>query len=185
MNESNMTIRTTMLLPVILFFSCCGFAQSVPKMEVLAGYTFTNLRPASGPSGTLHGWNTGVQWNLTRRLGLVGEAAGSYGSDPYVKETLHSYTFGPRVYFHRSERTSFYGHTLLGVGFLRISQGEAFDTSSGFASQIGGGVDVKLSRVVGLRAGQLDYMLTRFADRSQHNFRFSAGFVFRFGGKSL
>ncbi len=168
----------------ILLVGCFALAQEAPRLELQAGYSFTNLTPKVGPSANLHGWNGSVQINVNRRLGFVGEAGGSYGKDRYANETLHTYMFGPRVSIYRGEKMNFYGHTLLGVGLLRASRGGAFDTSQGFSTAFGAGVDLGLSKHVGVRLLQTDYLLTRFADVDQHNFRFSTGLVFRFGGES-
>jgi hypothetical protein len=71
---------------------------------------------------------------------------------------------------------------------LRASQ-------ANFAMAIGGGLDIKLSKTVILRAMQLDYYLTRFetpnlnnpaapfSNKNQNNLRFATGLVFNFGGE--
>jgi hypothetical protein len=50
---------------------------------------------------------------------------------------------------------------------------------------LGGGVDVRISKHLGLRLGEFDYVGTRFSNyweaHNQNNFRYSAGFVFTFG----
>jgi hypothetical protein len=51
---------------------------------------------------------------------------------------------------------------------------------------LGGGLDAKVSDHFAIRVGQFDYVLTKFdvdqdgSKDTQHNFRFSTGFVFRF-----
>jgi hypothetical protein len=44
----------------------------------------------------------------------------------------------------------------------------------------GGGVDVKSAPFLAYRLIQVDYLLTRFGDSSQHNARISTGIVLRF-----
>lgn len=46
---------------------------------------------------------------------------------------------------------------------------------------LGGGIDIKIHRRFAIRAFQSDYLLTRFFNGNQHNFRLSAGFVWRIG----
>ncbi len=174
----------TVALATILLVGCLALAQAAPRVELQAGYTFLNLDPSNGPKGVLHGWTGSTQFNVTRRLGFVAEAGGSYGKDLYVNETVHTYTFGPRVSIYRGERVNFFGHTLLGVGYLRASRGGSFDTARGFSTAIGAGVDVGLTKHLGARLIQTDYLMSRFADSNQHNFRFSTGLVLRFGGES-
>ena len=45
---------------------------------------------------------------------------------------------------------------------------------------LGGGVDLRLTRAVGIRLFQVDYLMTRFFDVKQNNARIAAGVVFRF-----
>ena len=70
-------------------------------------------------------------------------------------------------------------------------------TQNAFAMAVGGGFDIKLNHTFALRAIQLDYLPTHFSPfnipgipgtindvKWQHNIRFSAGALFRFGGRS-
>jgi hypothetical protein len=55
---------------------------------------------------------------------------------------------------------------------------------------VGGGLDIKVSRVIALRPVEVDYLLTRFGNpitqnnANQNSFRYSGGIVFQFGGGS-
>jgi opacity protein-like surface antigen len=99
----------------------------------------------------------------------------------------------------RGQGTTFFARALAGVGFVNQrldltafggQRGEGSDTA--FAAAFGGGLDLHLSERVSFRAIQADYLLTRFGDSkfqvngltlsgpdTQHNLRFSTGFVFR------
>jgi hypothetical protein len=54
----------------------------------------------------------------------------------------------------------------------------------------GGGVDIKVSHSVAIRPAEFDYLLTRFGNpltnnnANQNSFRYQAGVVFEFGGRS-
>ena len=58
-----------------------------------------------------------------------------------------------------------------------------------FAMAVGGGLDIKISRVVSFRLIGLDYYLTRLQnyrsadDNNQHNLRYTTGLNFTFGGE--
>jgi len=56
-------------------------------------------------------------------------------------------------------------------------------SDTGFALALGGGLDVNAGKHVAFRIGQVDYLLTKTFGGSQHNVRYSAGLVFRFGSK--
>src|SRR5436853_7478877 len=76
-------------------------AQEVPKAEVFGGYSWAG--------GNFHGWNASVTGNITKRLGIVADFSGHYGSEQdgtiLVRENAHSFLFGPRVSF-RGKRLS-------------------------------------------------------------------------------
>jgi opacity protein-like surface antigen len=59
-------------------------------------------------------------------------------------------------------------------------------SNNAFDFLIGGGVDIPVNSKIAIRAGQFDYLLTRFGNdftkgnNNQSNFRFQAGVQFRF-----
>ncbi len=153
------------------------------------------------PTMNLHGWHTSVGVNFNRWLGLAGDFTGNYGTpninqsglNADVRTRVYSYVFGPRVSFRGNERVTPFVHVLVGGAHLSLrakdlTTGNVSDveTSNGFAMVAGGGVDVKVGRFLAVRLGQVDYLFTRLPGESspthnQHNFRYSAGVVFRFG----
>jgi membrane-associated protease RseP (regulator of RpoE activity) len=102
----------------------------------------------------------------------------------------YSFLFGPRITFGDSGKNKLTGFVHGLVGADRISGGEfgvsVSNNSLGVAA--GGGLDYWVTRRVGVRLGQADYLFTRhFTDLDvpvQHNFRVSAGIVFSLGGRS-
>ena len=121
----------------------------------------------------------------------------------------HTFLFGPRV-AARGDRVTPFAHALFGGAHISrdfvvtpvtpVPPGigpVAFDASeTAFAMAVGGGVDIKLTDHVALRAIQADYLMTRFDEGrvitpfgqfpgsgSQHNARISVGVVFRFGAR--
>jgi hypothetical protein len=97
----------------------------------------------------------------------------------------------------REGRTTVYGHALFGVAHISFNKAKLTEvlgilgqqpsgfSSNSFAAAFGGGIDVRLSRTVSLRAIQADYVLTHFRDladggrHNQNNIRVSTGVVFR------
>jgi hypothetical protein len=128
--------------------------------------------------------------NIWRGLGtaadITGAHAGSIGtSGPPL--SLVTITFGPRYRWHPDRRLSLYGQGLIGEanGFRSIfptttgSQAEA----NGFAAQVGGGVDYRLSDRFAIRmldAGWLRTQLPNGTDNVQNTLRLGAGIVLRF-----
>jgi hypothetical protein len=67
--------------------------------------------------------------------------------------------------------------------FRSVFNIDVSDTETAFAMALGGGVDVRVGGPFSVRLGQLDYLMTRFGDTRQNNFRFSAGVVIGLGSK--
>ena len=51
-------------------------------------------------------------------------------------------------------------------------------SETGFAAAFGGGLDIRASDRISIRAIQVDYNPTRLFDSTQHNFRIGVGIVF-------
>jgi len=52
---------------------------------------------------------------------------------------------------------------------------------SALATAVGGGLDIRESDSVAIRAFQADYLMTRFGGEMQNNARLACGVVIRFG----
>jgi opacity protein-like surface antigen len=52
------------------------------------------------------------------------------------------------------------------------------ENETGFAAAFGGGLDIRASDSISIRAIQVDYNPTRLFDSTQHNFRIGVGIVF-------
>jgi outer membrane immunogenic protein len=94
--------------------------------------------------------------------------------------TLYSYTFGPRLSWRNSSRWTPFAQTLFGGVYGTTSQGN----SSVFAMNLGGGLDVNVSRQWSVRLIDADYYFTQFpngVNTRQNNLRLGAGIVFRIG----
>ncbi len=103
-----------------------------------------------------------------------------------VSGTLSTYLFGPRVSVRHFGRVTPFAEALFGVAhvgrnFLTTARGQ-----TPFAMTVGGGLDYRVTSHFGIRAGQVDYLLTRFSEvsntnqKTQDNLRVTSGLVFRF-----
>ena len=104
-----------------------------------------------------------------------------------MRSKFHSFLFGPQ-FSARADRATFFVRPL--VGAVKLDQkalvfGQPFSLDeTAFAFGAGGGVDVKSSNQISVRALQVDYILTQFdghgiARDTQRAMRISTGLVIR------
>jgi opacity protein-like surface antigen len=165
-----------------------------------------------------NGWNAAVQFNATRFLGIKADLSGNYGTPIALssqaqsflsqlgiaaglpKVRSYNYLFGP-VLFQSRGRFKPFAHALFGANSVSTNLSNiaaAFGipgltlSDTALAMAFGGGIDVKLTDHISLRAGQVDYLFTKHnfsggiqgIATHQNNYRASAGVVFQFGGGS-
>lgn len=157
--------------------------EETPKAELFGGYSYAG--------GNFHGWNASITGNVNKWFGVVGDFTGHYGGsideDGFdERQRVHSFHFGPRVSL-RKKRVTPFAHALFGASRLQteltgFGQSFIFD-DTGFSFVLGGGLDIKVSRHVAIRAVQLDYLRARFFGQAENRGRLAFGLVFRFGKK--
>ena len=185
-----------------------------PAVELFGGYSYVrfNVNPmitvtSGGLSTTvggkenfnLQGGTASIAGNVNRWFGLVGDFGGYKVSDlpSGTSANMYTFLFGPK-FSHRGERWTPFLQFLFGAAHLKaetssvvaLSPSNAFFSGStfhqnAFATALGGGVDLKLSKHVAWRLFQAEYLLTKFNDgndNQQNNLRAATGLVFRFGG---
>jgi hypothetical protein len=171
---------------LLLGFPSVVFAQ-VPKGNVFVGYSFMSADvPNSADRKNLNGWEASIEGKLLPFLGVVADGSGHYGGTqilacpvrvggvcPPVNGSIHTALFGLRA-SASSHGIRPFAHVLFGAG---VSAGVSSDIS--FASAFGGGVDLKIARIIGWRFLG-DYVHTHFAGSAQGQGRFSTGIVLRF-----
>ena len=166
-------------------------AQDAPKVEIFGGYSY--LRADDDDGGIdLHGWNASTAVNINKWVGIVADFSGHYGDvtvGPGPKADVSGYLFlvGPRFSYRGHKVLTPFGHVLLGAArqnfSLRTASGTLKSDDAAFAMAIGGGLDATVHPNLAIRLFQTDYVLTRFNDDSQHNFRISTGLVLRLGSQ--
>ena len=164
-------------------------AQEAPKVEIFGGYSY--LRADDNNGGIdLHGWNASTAVNINKWVGIVADFSGHYGEVSVGlanKADVSGYLFmvGPRFSYRKHKVLTPFGHVLLGAARQNISvrtiSGRLKSDDAAFAMAIGGGLDATVHPNLAIRLFQTDYVLTRFNDDSQHNFRISTGLVLRLG----
>jgi hypothetical protein len=208
-----MIVRCAFLLSVFtLLASSFSVGQdSTSKVQVFGGYSllhsdnsglngptldalFGTTTGTFGAPSNFSGWDTQIQFNANRRLGIVADLGGNYGSLFTASSSsgitglpmAHSYSFlfGPVVSAHAGKATPFV-HALFGVNRLSSSSTTTLTglsitslpavTDSAFAMALGGGLDYNLNSHFGLRLGQLDYLYTGHDMNAVANNIFGAG----------
>jgi outer membrane protein with beta-barrel domain len=163
--------------------------------EISGGYSFMSADGGGADRINMNGWNTGGTIFLNELLGIEGnfgsvgysEEVSAPGASVEAKVKSYTYVFGPRFSFGKGERMNPYFHALLGFDRLTAETAttiggvttEISASDTGFATTLGGGVVLGMSKHFGINLGG-DYLMTNHS-ATAHNFRMSAGVVFRFG----
>jgi len=188
------------LVALSLFsFEGVGFSQGSSKAEVFGGYSFAR----QGGTNIGKGWDGSVEGKINDWLGIAADISGHYYSKDLLTVqgqstttvkadlNLHMFRFGPQ-FTMRSGKAAPFVHALFGVANTRVtgsarigtSNFSVSDSSTGFATALGGGVDVDVMDKVAIRAIQVDYSYFRStlfgAGGSSDGVRISAGVIFRF-----
>ena len=155
----------------------------------------------------MNGWNVSVVRNLNEWFGLVADFSGHYGGRLSRSQTLdgeftsrtsksmHLFLVGPRVSLFKTGRFTPFAHGLFGAVHAHTSTEDRLapfppfkDSNSevAFAAAFGVGLDIRLNKVLALRAVQADYVLTKLSAQSssrdnRDNLRVSTELAFRFG----
>jgi opacity protein-like surface antigen len=192
--------KTCIVASVCLFLSVTALAQEAPRAEVFGGYQFVDSNGGQGESGAsdrfeLNGWNASLSGYYGRYFGLTADFAGSYAKPtvfiPPVGElavSTHLYTFmgGPVIRIANPTKFQPFIHALFGEAHVLGSAslagvgGSVSGSNNGFAVALGGGSDIKIAPLIGIRPVQLDFLQTHVGGSTENNIRYSAGIVLRF-----
>jgi hypothetical protein len=152
------------------------FAQLTPKIPLMEVYVGGSYYRAGISSGTnLEGWQTNFDYNLSKHFGVVLDLGGQYKKYPRISIANYEYMVGPQ-FKQRSGRWTFFAHGLFGGAAYHTPN----STRSGFATGVGGGVDLNAGRIVAIRLIQVDSIHDHFGGVWGHNLRASVGVVFKF-----
>lgn len=113
--------------------------------------------PSSSPQW-LVGFGVYVDFQTNRWVGV--EAEGRWlRENSYVDITEDNYLIGPRVPIHQFKRlgATTYGKALFGLGHMNFEYNEAYGRFADIA--LGGGVDLKVSKRLSVRACDFEYQL--------------------------
>jgi hypothetical protein len=151
-----------------------------------------------------HGFEVSATGNLSRYFGIKGDFSGHFknqnfqipglpGSNLDIDSRLFNFLGGVQIKDNSTEGTfKPFAHALAGVAHARNSVdfndvicvaivpspcSPFTQSETGFAAAFGGGLDIRASDRISIRAIQVDYNPTRLFDSTQHNFRIGVGIV--------
>jgi len=168
-------------------------AGAHPELALTYMYIRSNAPPAGCGCFSMNGGSGSFAWPMgTGRFALVGSvtdttAQNLLGSGQVLN--LSVYAGGVRYKpFHRGPGQPF-GQALLGVAhssgaLVKGQYSVTTNANAALATQVGGGVDLRLSRHFALRLAEVNYLLTTFNNATndrQNSLGLNTGIVFRFG----
>ncbi len=155
-----------------IFVGTPAFAQDQPKADLFLGYSFLHPNVKAG-QGIPGGFGAALDVNPTRVFGL----AADFGFHRKNGFNTTTYMFGPKL-TARGEKAMPFLEVLFGG--THLSAGGT--STNGFAMGLGGGLDLKPWRYVGIRLFQIDYLLQRVSGSNANGVRGQTGLLFFFGG---
>lgn len=166
-----------------------GYSYFHPPVTVVESCNLCALALQVTNKRNLNGWEFSGTYRFLPFLGVTADFSGHYGASVSGSSSnVHqqNYLFGPEVSL--PARVSPFAHVLFGSSHQSVSAGPApgggfsigAESTSGFATAVGGGIDLKVIPHVWVRPIQIDYVATRFHGGTQNQPRVSAGIVLHF-----
>jgi hypothetical protein len=186
--------HSLLLLGVLLLAPIRDIAQTSQQVQHPVSVAFIYQSQRSNTVGGNTFWLQGgageISAELYRGFGIAMNIAGMHVNNinnSGVDQTSITMTFGPRYTWRpRSDRLSLFGQGLIGDsrGWNSVfpSTGGATSTYDASVLQVGGGIDVKLSRRIALRPLEANWLRTSYTNSTtkvQNNLRLGTGIVLR------
>jgi outer membrane immunogenic protein len=188
-------MRSILLATALLLVGAsAAIAQEGYNGDAAATYHWVRTNAGPGQCGCfgLNGAGISGSWNVRGRWSVVTEVSSEFtanASSTGNSLTLTSFLAGaryqlprvPRTWIHGAHRVQPFAQILVGAAHAGGGEAGVGDASYGFASRIGGGIDVPVSPRFSIRVIQLDYYVTTFANATndhQNNLMVGAGIVF-------
>jgi hypothetical protein len=170
-------------------------AQIIPHVAIFGGYTYVHASRNGATGFSLNGWDGSLEVKPASWLGFVGDVSRQYASPNGIRENQTSILFGPQISVPGIPRVIPFAHAMAGVvhgtnralalGIPCPSTGPCYNysiaTGTALATAVGGGVDIKLTGPVWIRAIQADWLHGNLSPDHHTQARLSTGIVIRFG----
>src|ERR1700732_1276616 len=191
-----MAMRFIVIVAGLVFLGAsAAVAQEGFSGDAAATYQWVHTNAGPGQCGCfgLNGGGVSGSWDLRGPLSVGADISSGFTNSAGpagTSLTLTSFMAGaryqlprlPRTWAHGAHRVQPFAQLLVGAAHAGGGVAGIGDASYGFASRVGGGLDVPVSRRFSVRVIQVDYYLTRIANAvndHQNNFLVGAGIVFR------
>lgn len=189
-------MKKLILFAVVVVFSAHLMAQD-SKIDIFGGYQYLHNGDVTvggvsqpGSSQSFNGWDIAPAYKFNHFLGVEADFGGGYGSTGGVSNHLYTYTGGPIVTLGLPVIQPF-AHALFGGAHLDSGASGVSVSTNGYTLMVGGGVDLKLNRLLAVRLAQVDWLYYHFSGYSaqsvtspsfsgSNNVRISSGIVVRF-----
>lgn len=167
-----MCMARNLLFLLGLIFSISISARAQGSNDFFVGYSYEHL--GTSPSRNINGVELTFQHRFIPWIGLVGDVDGHFGLPSQLDSRDLHILVGPQISL--PTRISPFFHVMAGVGHIH----EAGNTSTSFATAVGGGADLHVGPLFSWRIVQVDDVITQFFGATEHSVRVSTGLVFRF-----
>jgi hypothetical protein len=159
-----------------------GFAEDAPRLHAFGGYQY--FRDGFADGDKLNGVEGAFSVDLIKHLAITSDFATASESLDRQTVRISTYTFGPSISFHSAPRLAPFAHVLVGDADAGLYAGavNTFSASENyFVMKTGGGLDVKVNRLIAVRGFQLDWnYFHRTRESHGNDFSAAAGLVFNF-----
>ena len=190
--------RFTALFVSLLAFGAAAVAQiepkplEAPKTEFYLGYAYQRADTSGSTVLNDVDLKAGFAFEFSRYLknhnfGLTVDLARDSNSrvnSTGIKYSRASYMVGPTYRFHNIGFFTANVHALAGIDHDIFTVPETNTTltytSTAAAAAVGAALDGNLSRHIGIRVAQVDYLYTNHYSTNQGSFRYTGGVVIRF-----
>ena len=212
MEEAKM-LKALLCIAVLSCVPLTLLAQETPRVEVFTGYSYLRASDSLSQRVNQNGWDLSVAANFSRSFSLVADISNHYGTTPGVFTPIgtggkgFSFLFGPQCSYRGVPRLTPFARMLFGgirasklvynlvadpnhIGALvpgpLCNSDLCVEPTTSFAMALGGGLDVKVTDRIWIRAFQADFVRAEIATGNgtvapQNDLRVSAGIVFRLG----
>ena len=188
--------KFALLAACLLMLGAVGVAQletpklEVPRTEFYIGYAYLYANPDQPEVGNTH--LNGFAFETSHyfkklNLGLtmdLGHQANSRVDNTGIKYSRSTYLIGPTYRIHRIGFFTANIHALAGLDKSTYTLPQTSTTfnyqDTGLAVLAGASVDGNLSRHLGFRLAQVDYVITDHYGSMQSGLRYTGGVVLRF-----
>jgi hypothetical protein len=148
--------------------------------EIFGGYSY--LRDEGH---NLNGWTGTFIVNVNRWFAIAADFDGHYGSHREGAEVVrvrgHGFTVGPHVALRNHSRVTPFAFALFGGAHESVKTSGVTESATGFTTNLGGGLDVRVNERWSVRLIQLDAAYARLHGEGRTAPRVSTGLVFHFG----